>query len=212
MLWTLKNLSANQNLFGTISILTKNPELLLSNEYLQICKDIEKLKVEVSCAYYDEKRKSLFELNSPTIKSRLKGMEKLRENRIKVALRLDPLFPREPLPIEFFKKTKLIDYNSPIAQTDEDIYKMIKFANDINCCRIIVSPLKLIFGRYQKTDIVDKYLPLFKELGKGSPIKKGNSYRMPNKYFLRLFAYPKQLANHFGIELLHCKQSLLKTK
>ncbi|MBT4484092.1 MAG: hypothetical protein HOC71_10505 [Candidatus Latescibacteria bacterium] len=212
MLWTLNKLSENQNLFTTITILTKNPELLSSNEYLTICREINNLKVEVSCAFFDEKRKSSIELCSPSIRSRLKGMASLRKSNISVALRLDPLFPREPLSQKYFKKPRLTDYGAPVAQTEGDINNLLKFANDINCYRIIVSPLKLTFGRYQKSDIVERYLPLYKELGEGKLIKKGNAFRMPNEYFVELLEYPKQLAKHYGIEIFYCKQSLFNTK
>lgn len=210
-LWSLDNLVEHQSLFSTITILTKNPELLASREYLDICKDLPHLRVEVSCSFFDEETKTLFESNSPSVKSRLTGMELLRKANIRIALRLDPLFPRNPLPREFFKKERLEDYNAPIAHTEEEIKSLITYASEIGCYRVIISPVKLTFERYQKTDIVNSYLNLYRELGNGSPIKKGYSYRLSDEYFQYLSEFPEDIASRNSIELFHCKHSLITT-
>ena len=60
--------------------------------------------------------------------------------------------------------------------------------------------------------MLDKYALLYKELGNGKAIKKGTSFRLSNEYINHLLEYPKQLANKYGIEIFHCKHSLITTK
>ena len=69
--------------------------------------------------------------------------------------------------------------------------------------------MKLTFGRYQKSDIVERYLSLYKELGGGTLIKKGNAFRMPKEYFVELLEYPKQLAKHYSMKYFIASKAYL---
>ncbi|MCX5684061.1 MAG: radical SAM protein [Planctomycetota bacterium] len=95
-------LAANRHHFTTITFLTKNPLLISQPDYVALLDSLKPCQVEVSMAFADERGRQLYEPCAPNIGSRLEGVRRLREASIPVSLRIDPLFPREPLPAEFW--------------------------------------------------------------------------------------------------------------
>ena len=117
----LQKLLEYRDCFTTITILTKNPILLCAPEYSRVIKAMQRFQVEVTCPFYTDKPRQLLEPGAPKIETRLEGIKQLRDQDITVALRIDPIFPRDPLPHEFFDKRSLKDYGAPQSQTEEDI-------------------------------------------------------------------------------------------
>jgi hypothetical protein len=212
-LFVLKQLLEHQNTFTRITILTKNPKQLCEPEYLTIIKSLTNLQIEVSCAFYDDKTRQRYEPGAPPIRSRLDSIKKLIDNKIKVSLRLDPIFPRDPLPGNFFSKSLLKDYDIEVSQTEEDILTLIHFAAEVGCVRIITSPVKLVYGRFGKSALIDEFYQVFTEANNGSkPLKKGNSYRLPWELYNYWIEKPKMIASKLGVPMVYCKTNLINTK
>ncbi|MDM8524112.1 hypothetical protein QUF80_12150, partial [Desulfococcaceae bacterium HSG8] len=210
-LFLLQKLREHRECFTTITVLTKNPMILCDPEYLTIIQALKNFQVEVTCPFYKDDIRKFFEPYAPPIESRLEAIRKLREKDITISLRLDPVLPRVPLPKEFFSKPGLEDYDAPEGQTDKDIEQLIRFASEVGCKSIIVSPLKLVIGRFGNPDICSDYLKLYTEANQGKLIRQGSAYRMPWPLYLHWLEKPGDLAKSLGIPLIYCKNNLLNT-
>jgi DNA repair photolyase len=210
-LFLLQKLLQNRDRFTTITILTKNPEMLCSPEYLEIVQTLTDFQVEVTCPFYRDEPRRFLEPGAPKIESRLEGIRKLREKGVTVSLRIDPIFPRDPLPTEVFSKPSLKDYGILQSQTEGDIEQLIEFASAVGCKRIIVSPLKLVADHFGKSELPQPYLELYRDANGGKPIKKGASHRLPWDLYHHWIRKPTELADSLGIELVYCKKNLITT-
>jgi DNA repair photolyase len=210
-LFLLRALHDNRECFTTVTLLTKNPEPLCAPGYLEIVQDMTDFQVEVTCPFNRDAIRRFYEPGAPNIQSRLEGIRKLREKGISVSLRIDPIFPRDPLPKEIFKKACLQDYGIPESQTDKDIEQLIAFAAKAGCQKIIVSPLKLVTGRWSRSKLPEIYLRFYRDANKGKLLRKGTSYRLPWKLFHYWIKKPAELANSMGIDLVFCKDNLVST-
>jgi len=210
-LFLLQQLLEYRKYFTTITILTKNPAMLCNPEYLNIVKRLNPFQVEVTCPFFRDEIRKAFEPGAPSVENRLEAIRNLREKNIQVALRLDPVFPREPLPEEFFNKQFLKDYNAPQSHTEEDIIQLIQFASQVGCKSVIVSPLKLIIGKMGKSELVSEYIKLYAAANNGKVIKKGPAYRMPWRLYHDWLKRPMEVAKSSGIPLIYCKNNLFKT-
>ncbi len=212
-LFLLDQLQKHRKNFSTITMLTKNPALLCEQEYMEIIKPLENFQVEVTCPFYDEESRRFFEPHAPSVESRLTAIRKLRENNISAALRIDPIFPRNPLPDDFFDKPALEDYGVYQSQTKEDIMQLIEFASEVKCSRIIVSPLKLTVGSYKnKSELIPIYRELYAAANNGKLFKKGPAYRLPDKLNQYWRENPGNKARSLKIPLIFCKRNLFGTK
>lgn len=211
----LSELKKNRELFTTITILTKNPAILCGSDYINVIKSLSTkdhfFQVEVTCPFYNDDTRRFFEPGAPPVQSRLDAIRQLREQGIRVALRIDPIFPRDPLPKDFFEKPSLKDYGAPQSQTDEDFEQLIRFASDVKCSRIIISPLKLTTDRLNKSELIPVYLKLFAAANKGRAIKKGAAFRLPWELYCYWREKPLQVADSLGMPLIYCKKNLIET-
>jgi DNA repair photolyase len=210
-LFLLRQIQENRELFTTVTVLTKNPARLCAPEYMEVIKALTNLQVEVTCLVFRDEARRALEPGAPTVESRLESIRHLREQGIAVSLRIDPIFPRDPLPREIFPRPSLADYGILQGQTTEDIEKLIEFAARVSCQRIIVSPLKLVLGRLGRSRLLQTYLELYSDANGGKPITKGLSYRLPWELYHRWIQEPTELAGKLGIELVYCKRNLLTT-
>lgn len=207
----LQKLLEYRDCFTTITILTKNPILLCAPEYLRVIKAMQRFQVEVTCPFYTDKPRQFLEPGAPKIETRLEGIRQLCNQDITVALRIDPIFPRDPLPHEFFDKRSLIDYGAPQSQTEEDIECLITFAKNVGCSRIIVSPLKLTTGRFNESELLPLYQKLYAAANRGRLIKKGPAYRLPWPLYHYWIENPTKFADSLGIPFIYCKNNLFST-
>jgi DNA repair photolyase len=210
-LFLLQKLQEYREHFTTITLLTKNPLLLCRPRYLQVIEKLTDLHVQVTCPFFTDKHRRFFEPHAPRIENRLQGIAGLRDRGIDVAVRMDPVFPRDPLPLPFFRKSRLIDYGIEWSQTQEDIEKIISFAARAGCSKIIVSPLKLVTGRFGPSPLLPLYRELFTAANNGRIIKKGASFRLPWELFQYWIKAPSATAQELGLELVFCKKNLLTT-
>lgn len=211
-LFTLKAIAENQDLFSRKVALTKNPELLAAEPYLAVLKGIRGLQVEVSLTFLDDERRRFYEPGAPTVDSRMRGMRVLRENGIRVLLRADPLLPREPLPKPFFAQANLSSYEAPATHTEEELFALLHFAKEIGGARVVVSPLKVVYGKFRDAAFVELFKPLYAAASGGKPIAKGWAYRLPNEYISEHLIGPLvRKGQEVGVDVVHCRHNLLET-
>ncbi|MFC1652128.1 radical SAM protein [Planctomycetota bacterium] len=210
-LLVLKTIRDNRSFFSNITFLTKNPTMLCSDEYLEVVRKLPGFHVEVTCPFFNDETRKAFEPHAPSVSSRLRAIEKLRMNNVDVAIRIDPIFPRNPLPEAFFEKRSLADYDAPVSQTQEDLESLITFAHQTGINRLIVSPLKVVVGRFNPSELVPLYRKLFVAANKGKPLLKSLAYRMPWPLYRHWIEYPKAIAQAKGIDLIYCKNNLIET-
>jgi DNA repair photolyase len=206
----MNNLQKYSKHFTTITMLTKNPGYLCTNEYLKAAQSLKNFQVEVTCPFYNEDARKFFEPGAPPVENRLDSIRKLRRNNISVILRIDPIFPRNPLPATF-GNSDIKDYKILEGQTMADIKRLIEFASDVGCSKIVVSPLKLITGRFGQSELFPMYRKFYAIANNGKLIKKGPAYRLPWELYQFWIEEPKNIAESKNISLVFCKKNLIET-
>jgi DNA repair photolyase len=209
----MKLIAENRRHFTIVTFLTKNPILLVHEPYLSLLKTIEPCQVEVSLTFYDDEARSFYEPGAPAVDLRLRGIQKLRMTGISVSLRIDPLFPREPLPKPYWMHSELKAYGVERTHTLEEIEALVRFAAKEGCQKIIVSPLKVPLG-YRSSCWLKKYFyALYSAPFGGKPRIRGFALRLPEDYVHgELFPSVSAICKHYGIPMVHCKVNLVTTK
>ena len=209
----MKLIEENREHFTTVTFLTKNPILPSHEPYLSLLKAIEPCQVEVSLTFHDDRGRQFYEPMAPPVESRLEGVRKLRGAGIAVSLRIDPLYPREPLPRSYWKRSELRAYGVERTHTLEEIETLVRFASSEGCHRIIVSPLKIPVGRRSACWLKEHFRALYSEPFGGKPHIRGLALRLPQEYIQNeLFPPVPEICDGYGIEMVHCKKNLITTK
>ena len=152
----LEELLAHRRRFSTVTILTKNPALAARPDYAGLLQALAEIsashpcserwhalhhpavQVEVSLALWRTEAAAFWDPGAPSIASRMEGIRALRAAGIAVVLRIDPLFPRSPLPLS--PARSLQDFGLPEAQTLEDLDRLIGFAKEVGARHVVYSP------------------------------------------------------------------------
>ena len=210
----LKTVVENGHYFSITTILTKNPSMLLDRDcdYISIIKSIPRFQIEVSLTFWNDGCRQFYEPGAPTVQSRLDAIRALRQKEIAVSLRIDPLFPRDPISNDTTGK-KLLDYGFHTAQTIEDLHHLIDFAAETGCQKVIVSPCKVPIGRFRNVDYMNQCRNFYTAIGLSrKPITKGFAWRLPREYYEHQILAPVQeYCNLKNISLMDCKQNLITT-
>lgn len=209
----LRELACRPGLLQPVVILTKNPGRLTRPEYLDAMRSLPDLLVQVSLITTNEAALRRLEPGAPSARARMAGMQRLRSEGIRVALRLDPLFPRDPLPPHFFAAARASDYGALPPHTLQEIEELVGFAAEIGCERVIVSPLRLMCGRYPNARFRAEWEPLYREAirraDEGERLTRSFSYRLPRRYAQQLIAEVREIAAGRQIEVVHCMEDLI---
>jgi len=204
---------ANRQLFSTVTVLTKNARIVAEPEYAGALASLMPCQVEVSVAFYDETHMRTFEPGAPSIASRLDGIARLRHANIPVSLRIDPLFPREPLPGALWPKPRLEDYGLKHTQSLDEIEALIRFASQVGCQRVIVSPLKVPVGRYASRAFRDTFKELYAAPFGGRPRTRSFAWRLSDEYAREtLIGEVSALGQLHGMRVVTCWSNLVGTR
>jgi hypothetical protein len=162
--YALEQIRAHRKRFTTITLLTKNPLLAAEPRYLTLLQALRDLPddhprhaefrrpqhpgliVEVSLAFWRDDVRSFYEPGAPTIAQRIDGLRALQAAGIPLILRVDPLFPRSPLPGTANKS--LGDFGLPEAQTIDDLKRLVDLARQLDAQRVVFSVAKIICPRH----------------------------------------------------------------
>jgi len=190
-----------------------NPTIPASEPYLSLLKAIQPCQIEVSLTFYDDRGRKFYEPGAPLVESRLQGIRKLRKAGIRTSLRIDPLFPREPLPRQYWANSSLKAYGVERTHALEEIEALVSFGASEGCQRIIVSPLKVPVGRRSACWLKEYFRDLYSEPFGGKPLIRGFASRLPQDYITsKLFPPVADICDQFGIEMINCKLNLINTK
>lgn len=160
---TLAQVLAHRRRFSTVTVITKNPLLPVRRGYIDIFRELGRLppdhprftefkersypafQVEVTLAFWQDSSRAVYDPRAPSVTERVEGIRALWEVGIPVALRVDPLFPRSPLPVN--SPTSLADFGLCEAQTIEDLANLVAFAKEVGARHVVYSPLKIVKPR-----------------------------------------------------------------
>ncbi len=144
-LFVLEKLAEHRNRFTTVTLLTKNPAVLMDGRYVEVlhrlnelppdhpqrsCFDAQghpPLRVECSLAFYNDEHRQLLDPAAPNIESRMEALRFLRHEGFAVFPRIDPLFPRDPLG---GGKT-MADFGLPDVQSMSDLEGLVNFGREL---------------------------------------------------------------------------------
>jgi len=209
----MEMVAANRRQFTTVTLLTKNPLLVAQPEYVRLLHSLAPCQVEVSLALADEKGRQSYEPCAPSIGSRLEGMRRLREADIPVSIRIDPLFPREPLPAKFWPTPRLADYGLDHTHTLDEIETLIRFASETGCQKIIVSALKVPVGRWACPDFKEAFRALYGAPWGGKPKTRSFAWRLPEAYIREhLIGEVAEIGRRCGMAVMTCWENLVNTR
>ncbi|MEW6237113.1 MAG: radical SAM protein [Candidatus Omnitrophota bacterium] len=202
--------------FQPIRMLTRNPALLLRREYLDLLLEIKnKVTVQVSIPILDPNAGHFYEPNVPSSSMRLQAIYKLRSQGIPISFRIDPLFPRDPLPKEIFGETALTGFDVLPAQTEMDLRYLVQAAAQCGCQSIVISALKIprnLSSRNQR--LMKGWLAFYQSLAAAHPKLNSRNYlRLPHEYQHGELVYPiLDEAERWGIIVEHCKNNLIHAR
>ncbi|GAG74831.1 unnamed protein product, partial [marine sediment metagenome] len=194
-LYTLQQLQQYRRYFTSITILTKNPAVLVEPEYLKALKSlgtlpadhrrkdlfnskaIPALRVEISLAFWDEDIAKFYDPGAPAVAQRAAAIKTLRQNNISVVLRIDPLLPRNPLP----SGKLLADFQLPDAQSLSALEELVKFAAELKILHIVYSVAKIVVPRYKPIpEAIQQLKGVYEYITKPNKlIFRGGSWRLP---------------------------------
>ena len=224
-LHALRRLAERRHRFTTVTVLTKNPAALMDERYLGVLHALNRLgrarlnksagcpplRVECSLAFGSEASRKLLDPGAPSVESRMKAIRFLRDAGIPVSVRVDPLFPRNPLP----GGKAMADFDLPDIQSIRDLERLVRFARDVDAGRVIYSIAKITRPRLgTPSPVMQKVKQVYEYLASGEPLPfRGGSWRLPPDRAARLVARPLlHLCRQHGIEARTCKANLVSTR
>jgi DNA repair photolyase len=226
----LEGLLAHRRRFSTVTILTKNPSLAARQDYVRIlaalgtppadhpaagrwrAANAPAVQVEVSLAFWREESRAFWDPGAPSVAKRIVGIRALREAGIPVVLRIDPLFPRSPLPL--FPSRTLAKFELVEAQTIEDLENLVSFAKTNGLRHVVYSPVKIVQPRRSKMGPeMRRLLEVYRALAWPEKVVwRGGSWRLPatvgERHVVRPFL---DLCERHGMAAKFCMRNLVET-
>ena len=227
-LFTLEKLAEHRHRFTTVTLLTKNPAALLDDRYVQALhrlhelpadhprrgwfaeKELPPLRLEFSLAFYNDGHRQLFDPAAPSVESRMEAIRLLRKQGLPVFLRIDPLFPRDPLG---GGKT-MADFGLPDGQSMSDLEGLVNFGREVASHGIVYSVAKIT--RPQQGGLLpamEQMKRVYQHLSAGQPLVfRGGSWRLPPSVAEELIVGPfLKLCDRYSIPATTCKANLIAT-
>jgi hypothetical protein len=134
----------------------------------------------------------------------------LQHAGVPIAVRIDPLFPRDPLP----NGKKMNDFGLHDVQSHDDLQNLVSFCKQHKIEKIVYSPLKITNPRVGTLPTLMLQLRrVYEHLSGNRPLDfRGGSWRLPHEVAqICLFAPLQQLCREAGITLKGCKENLIST-
>ena len=227
-LFTLERLAERRHRFTTVTLLTKNPELLTTSRYLDMLhrlnqlgldhpkaawfteRGLPPLRIECSLSFLDDGVRRLFEPGCPTVEDRLSAIRHLRAEGLSVFMRIDPLFPRDPLP----GRRTMREFGLPDVQPTADLERLIQFAGSIGVSHLVYSVAKITRPRSGSLpDVMEKMKRVYESVAQGEPLVfRGGSWRLPDAVAARQVVDPfLGLCRRHSMAAKMCKANLLST-
>ncbi|MEW6753850.1 MAG: hypothetical protein AB1505_23145 [Candidatus Latescibacterota bacterium] len=227
---TLERLLAHRSCFTTVTLITKNPGLAVELGALPLLRALGETpspdlsasspegspppgcQVEVSLAFWRDVAAAAYDPGAPTPEERCEGILALREAGIPVVLRIDPLFPRSPLPLAV--PAGLPDFGVPEAQTLDDLQALVEFACRAGVRHVVYSAAKIVRPRWGPLDpLMEAWRAVYAALAApGKPVWRSLSWRLPEAVAREhVFGPFLRLCAEGGMAAKHCCRNLLET-
>jgi len=181
-----------------VTIRTKNPLLAVKLGYLDLFRELSALpaahpkqadfaargcpafQIQVSLAFFRDEARAVFEPGAPSAAERIEGLYALAEAGIATVLRIDPLFPRSPLPLTPRKAMK--DFGLPEAQTLDDLEHLVDLARSAGASHVVYSPVKIVQPRWRPlSGPMAALLAVYRAVASpDKPVWRGMSWRLPS--------------------------------
>lgn len=227
----LQGLLEHRHRFTTITMLTKNPLLAVKLGCLDLLQSLGKLtldhpeeakfaadgnpplQVQVSLAFWREVPRRAYDVTASSVEDRKAGVRALRDAGIPVILRIDPLFPRSPLPLD--GKASMADFGLTEAQTISDLEHLVDFAREVGARHVVYSPVKVVQPRgRQLSATMTAVRDLYRALSEPSkPIWRGGSWRLPkevaDEHVIRPFL---EICKRAGVAAKFCMKDLIEIR
>jgi hypothetical protein len=227
-LFALERLAEHRNRFTTVTLLTKSPAVLMDDRYIRVLHRLGELpadhprrswfdaqgrpplRLECSLAFFNDEHRRLLDPAAPSVESRMEALRFLRKQNLPVYLRIDPLFPREPLG---GGKT-MADFGLPDVQSMLDLDGLVRFSRELAVGHVIYSVAKIT--RRKQGDlppVMERMKRVYQHLSAGQPLVfHGGSWRLPQsvaaEFVLRPFL---DLCSRYSIPVKPCKANLITT-
>jgi DNA repair photolyase len=227
-LHTLQRLAERRHRFTTVTLLTKNPAALMDERYIEVLKRLNELsadhasraeslgkddpplRIECSLALFDDRHRRLLDVAAPSVESRMEGIRFLREENLPVILRIDPLFPRDPL----LSGKTMSDFGLPDLQPLSDLEKLVGFAREVGARHVVYSMAKITRPRQGPLPaVMEKMKQVYRHLASPErPVFRGGSWRLPDRVAAdRVVGTFLELCRRHGIRAKTCKANLIST-
>ena len=227
-LFTLTKLAEHRRRFTTVTLLTKNPAALTEDRYITVLhrlnelppdhpkhdwfmeKSLSPLRLEVSLAFFDDQHRRLFDPMAPSVESRMEAIRRLRSHGLPVILRIDPLFPRDPLT----GSKMMADFCLPDVQSISDLECLVCFAREVDIMGIIYSVAKIT--RPQQgglPQVMEQIKRVYQHLSASQPLVfRGGSWRLPTNIAEQQIIEPfLVLCKRASVAARACKTNLITT-
>jgi DNA repair photolyase len=216
--------------FMTVTILTKNPLLPVQQGYLDLFQALGALPndhsrqsefakrqqpgfvTEVSLAFWREEARAHYDPGAPPVGHRIAGLRALHAAGVPLVLRIDPLFPRSPLPTT--PETKVADFGPPEAQTLDDLERLVGLARELHVRHVVYSALKIVQPRGRKLTPTMRAL---REVYNACAcperlVFRGGSWRLPDAVAQPHVVQPfLNICLRHGVAAKYCKHNLVET-
>ena len=227
-LFALERLAERRHRFTTVTLLTKNPAMLMDDRYVGVLRRLNELsadhprrawfeaqgytalRLECSLAFYNDEHRRLLDPAAPSIESRMEALRFLRREGIPLFVRVDPLFPREPLS----GGKSMTDFGLPDVQPIPDLERLIEFSGEVGAGHIIYSVAKITRRRAGGLlPVMARVKCLYEHLAaEQSLVFRGGSWRLPQRIAAELVVKPLlDLCRQYCIRAVACKANLIST-
>jgi len=222
----LESVLARRHRFTSVVILTKNPKLIVDLGYIDLLRQLSRFPqdhprrvdfadadrpavlVEVSLAFWREKARKLYEPHAPSVDDRKEGLYRLREAGVPLVLRIDPLFPRDPIGSGGYGSHGLTE-----PQTLEDLEQLVLLARRLNVQHVVYSPAKIVQPRARPLSPVMKAMRSVYQhvVAPERLVFRGGSWRLPRDFQTAVTAPLLNLCQRYGVLAKCCRQNLIET-
>jgi len=227
-LFTLEKLAEHRNRFTTVTLLTKNPAALVDDRYIQALhrlnvfpadrrqrgwfeeKGFPPLRLEISLAFFNDEHRRLLDPAAPSVENRMAAIRRLRKEGLPVFLRIDPLFPRDPLD----GGKKMADFGLPDVQAMSDLEGLVTFGHEVGIQGIIYSVAKIT--RPQQgglPPVMEQMKRVYQHLSpRQRLIFRGGSWRLPEDVADQKIVGPfLEICARYSMPAKACKANLIAT-
>jgi DNA repair photolyase len=227
-LFVLERLAEHRGRFTTVTLLTKNPAVLIDDRYVWALHRLNQLphdhprrpwfdthgspplRVECSLAFFNDKHRRLLDPAAPSVESRMEALRFLRKEGLPIFLRSDPLFPRDPLG----GGKMMANFGLPDVQPIRDLEGLVKLSRDLGSPHIVYSAAKITRPKQRDLPpVMAKMKRVYQHLSAGQPLVfHGGSWRLPESVVAELVLRPfLELCSRHCIPAKPCKTNLITT-